>query len=173
MALLRGIGRAAPLLAAGAAAAWYLRRQGVLSGQARPELPWPPEDEPEPPPAPAPPDEPLAAHVEAVEAVSDASDVTSVVEDLLAIAPEEEREIVDAEVVEEELDERVRAALAEVQGLPPGSVEVESSEGVVWLRGEIERPEAIEEAERLVAALEGVTGVRNYLHLPGTPPPSL
>lgn len=163
MALLRGIGRAVPLVAAGLAAGWYLRRQGLLGAPARPELPWPP--------APEPVQEPLEAHVEAVEAVSDAADVTSVVEDLLAVAPGEETEIADAEVVEEseDLPERVRAALAEVPG--SGSVQVESDRGIVWLRGELERPEAIAEAERRAASVTGVAEVRNRLHLPGTPPP--
>jgi BON domain len=168
MALLRGIGRAVPLIAAGVAAGWYLRRQGMLGPPARPELPWPPESEPEPEA------EPLEAHVEAVEAVSDAADVTSVVEDLLAVAPSEEAEIADAEVVDEpdDVDERVRTALAEVPGLVSGSVQVESDGGTVWLRGELERAEAITEAERRAAAVSGVTEVRNLLHLPGTPPPT-
>jgi hypothetical protein len=186
--LLRGIGRAVPLVAAGLAAGWYLRRQGVLGGPARPELPWPPDPEPAPPEpavvaetrvaevveAPTEETEPLAAHVEAVEAVSDAADVTSVVEDLLAVAPGEEAEITDAEVVDDgdDLDERVRQALAEIPGLLSGSVQVGSDRGVVWLRGEVERPEAIEEAERRAASVRGVAEVRNLLHLPGTPPPA-
>ena len=41
-----GIGRAVPLVAAGLAAGWYLRRQGLLGAPARPELPWPPAPEP-------------------------------------------------------------------------------------------------------------------------------
>ena len=99
MGLLRGIGRAAPVVAAGLAGAWYLRRQGLLGGAPPPELPRSnaPEPREEEPAA-----EPIDAHVEAVEAVSDASDVTAVVEDLLAAAPGEDEEIVDAEVVEDE-----------------------------------------------------------------------
>src|SRR4051794_1129115 len=201
MALLRGLGRAAPLLAAGLAAGWYLRRQGLLGAPPQPEPAWPPDPAPEPPPPPpappvaeetrmrevmeppAPPvveatrvaevmeppepepepEEPIDAHVEAVEAVSDAADVTSVVEDLLA------GEIVDAEVVEEgDLEARVHAALAEISG----SVRVESYRGIVWLRGELEPAEAIDEAERRAGSVSGVTEVRNLLHLPGTPPPS-
>jgi len=111
--------------------------------------------------------------VDAVEAVSDASDVTSVVEDLLAVAPGEETEIVDAEVVTErepDVADSVRAALAEILG--SGSLEVEAAGGVVWLRGELERPDAITKAERTAASVDGVTEVRNLLHLPGTPPPS-
>jgi|SRR5215211_105403 len=101
MGLVRGIGRAAPVLAAALAAGWYLRRQGLLGGPRRPELEAAPAPFP-PPPAP----EPIDAHVDAVEAVSDAADVSSVVEDLLAAEPE----AVDADVVEDEspeqLDER-------------------------------------------------------------------
>src|SRR5947208_1535135 len=119
MGLLRGIGRAAPLVAAGLVAGWYLRRQGLLGGPPRAQLPWPPE--PAPPPEPAEVEE----HAEAVEAVSDAADVAAVVEDLLAAAPGEEERIVDAEVVEEEEEEgglagAVRVALAEIPGLLSG-----------------------------------------------------
>jgi osmotically-inducible protein OsmY len=114
----------------------------------------------------------MEAHVQAVEAVSDAADVTSVVEDLLAVAPGEQQEIVDAEVVTEaDLVETVRAALAESPGLLSGSMRVEADAGVVWLRGELERPDAIIEAERRAASVPGVAEVRNLLHLPGTPPP--
>ena len=67
MALPQPIGRAAPFVAAGAAAAWYLR------GRRRVEQPA----------------EPLERHMSAVERVSDAADVTAVVEDLLALAPGE------------------------------------------------------------------------------------
>jgi hypothetical protein len=67
MALPQPIGRAAPFLAAGAAAAWYLRgRRGPQQAS-----------------------EGLERHVSAVERVSDAADVTSVIEDLLALAPGE------------------------------------------------------------------------------------
>jgi hypothetical protein len=41
----------------------------------------------------------------------------------------------------------------------------------VYLRGEIERPGTITEIERLASRVPGVTQVRNFLHLPGTPPP--
>jgi BON domain len=202
MGLLRAIGRAAPVIVAGAAAGWYLRRQGLLGGAPRPALPWPPDPPEPPPPAPEPPaetvqrqvvepppedppavpdDESIEHHAEAVEAVSDAADVTAVVEDLLAAAPGEAETIVDAEVVEEEdpaeqaereLTERVRIALAEQPGLLAGSVSVVASGGTVWLRGQLDRPEAITDAGRRAAAVEGVADVRNLLHLPGTPPPS-
>ena len=86
MGLWSAIGRAAPFLAAGAAAGWYLRRQGYLGGAGPGALP-------AAAPAEAPP---LEQHLDAVEAVSDAADVTSVIEDLLAAAPSELDEHEDA-----------------------------------------------------------------------------
>jgi BON domain-containing protein len=170
--------RAAPLLAAGAAVGWYLRRRGLLAAP-QPALPQtappaePPPERAEPEPQP---EAEIAPHAEAVAAVSDAQDVGAVVEDLLTSVPEEEEDVMEAEVVpapqaSEELAAAVRAALSEQEGLPEGSVEVEVSGGTVWLRGELERPEAITEAERRAAAVAGVHDVRNLLHLPGTPPP--
>jgi hypothetical protein len=190
MGLLRGISRAAPLVAAGLAAGWYLRRQGLLGAPAHTQLPGPPEPTPPPPEDAQPPaaetrvrevvepeheEPPIEAHVEAVEAVSDAADVTAVVEDLLVVPPGDEQQIVDAEVVDEggiDLAESVRVALAEIPGLLPDAMAIETAGGVVWLRGELERPEAIAEAERRAASVSGVTEVHNLLHLPGTPPPT-
>jgi BON domain len=186
MGLLKGIRRLAPLAAAGLAAGWFLKQQRRLGVGGGPEPSLPPEPPPPPPPSPEPAvspdepdehdDEPLEAHAEAVEAVSDAADVTTVVEDLLAVAPGEEREIVDAEIVEGEdqpgLAEAVQAALADVPGLLSGSVQVEAAGGIVWLRGQLARPEMITEAERRAAMAPGVAEVRNLLHLPGTPPPT-
>ena len=67
------------MLAAALAAGWYLRRKGLPGGPPRPELAGPPE--------------PIDAHVDAVAAVSDAADVSSVIEDLRAAEPE----VVDVE----------------------------------------------------------------------------
>jgi hypothetical protein len=75
------MGRATPLLAAGAAAGWYLRRRGLLGGPPRAL-----------PPEAADPgaEAELQPHADAVAAVSDAEDVGAVVEDLLSAAPGEE-----------------------------------------------------------------------------------
>jgi len=180
MGLLRGIRRVAPVAAAGLAAGWFLKRQGLLGAADGPEPSLPPRPSPSPPAPEVAPDEqgaeedePLEAHVEAVEAVSDAADVTTVVEDLLAAAPGEGQEMGDVEGEEPpDLAENVQAALADVPGLLPGSVRVEAAEGVVWLRGQLARPEMIAEAGRRAAAAPGVTEVRNLLHVPGTPPPA-
>lgn len=181
MGLLSAIGRAAPLVAAGMAAGWYLRRQGLLGGRPQSALPSPPQPEPviestaEEAPAPEPDPgeyEPeLEHHLDAVAAVSDAADVTAVVEDLLAAAP---GEITDAEVVEDEahpddpeIAAAVRLALAGEPGLLSGSVEIDVVGGTAWLRGELTRPADIERAGRRAGSVRGVSGVRNELQLPG------
>jgi hypothetical protein len=63
------IGRVVPLVAAGAAAAWYVRSERRAEEASAREA--------------------LEHHLRAVERLSDASDVTSVIEDLLALPPRE------------------------------------------------------------------------------------
>src|SRR5690242_9970969 len=48
-----------------------------------------------------------------------------------------------------------------------GSVSVNTANGVVQLRGEVERPELIEELVARARAVQGVRNVENLLHLPG------
>jgi osmotically-inducible protein OsmY len=54
---------------------------------------------------------------------------------------------------------------------PKGDVDVNVENGVVYLRGEVEQPEVIEELEERVRAVHGVDEVENLLHLPGTEAP--
>jgi len=51
-------------------------------------------------------------------------------------------------------------------------VVIDAADGVVALRGQLERPEQIDDLAAAVAAVPGVTRVENYLHLPGTPAPN-
>lgn len=51
-------------------------------------------------------------------------------------------------------------------------INVNVEEGVVVLRGEVDRPEDIERIERRVRDVEDVTQVRNFLHLKNTPAPN-
>jgi hyperosmotically inducible protein len=171
MGLLSAIGRAAPLVVGGVAAGWYLRRRGYLGGTARTALPpagatgsaidSTAEEFMEPRP-------PAEAHLEAVQAVSDAADVTSVVEDLLAAAPGE-AEVTDAKLVGEPLPDdpevagAVRLALAGEPGLLTGAVDVEVVGGIVWLHGAVAQPEDAERARRRAASVRGVREVRNEL----------
>jgi len=54
---------------------------------------------------------------------------------------------------------------------PKGTVNVNAEDGVVYLRGEVENPDLIEELEAKVRAVQGVKEVENLLHLPGQPAP--
>jgi hypothetical protein len=105
------ISRAIPLLVAGAAAAWLAGRRKQEAGprpeplQYQPPRPVEPEEPPASPPAapPDPADQPTteAPAIEEPEPPAAPADVTSVVDDLVAPAPEN-GEIVDAEVVDED-----------------------------------------------------------------------
>lgn len=104
MGLARGISRATPLVAGGLAAGWYLRRQAKVQQVAgssplmeEPAPPGPKSERPAPGAQRREAEEPLDAHLDAVEAVSDAADITSVIEDLLAAAPGEQPELLDGE----------------------------------------------------------------------------
>ncbi len=55
---------------------------------------------------------------------------------------------------------------------PKGQVSVNAVDGVVYLRGEVERPEIIEELVERTRKVQGVKDVENLLHLPGTPAPT-
>src|SRR5436190_2474534 len=55
---------------------------------------------------------------------------------------------------------------------PKGSVDVNVVDGVVWLRGEVKRPEQIRAVERKARSIPEVRGVENLLHLPKTAAPT-
>jgi osmotically-inducible protein OsmY len=55
---------------------------------------------------------------------------------------------------------------------PKGAVDVNVENGVVFLRGQVEQQDVIEELEERVRAVEGVDEVENLLHLPGTEAPT-
>lgn len=55
---------------------------------------------------------------------------------------------------------------------PKSSVNVNVVDGVVWLRGEVKRPEQIRSLERKAQSVPEVRGVENLLHLPKTPAPT-
>ena len=54
---------------------------------------------------------------------------------------------------------------------PKGSVNVNVQNGVVQLRGEVERPEVIDDLVTKTRKVHGVLDVENLLHTPGTPAP--
>lgn len=54
---------------------------------------------------------------------------------------------------------------------PKGSVDVNVQDGIVQLRGEVERPDLIDDLVARTRSVEGVKDVENLLHTPGTPAP--
>ncbi|MGH2500545.1 MAG: BON domain-containing protein, partial [Candidatus Limnocylindria bacterium] len=69
------------------------------------------------------------------------------------------------------LARKVESELFRDASVPKGSLSVNAENGTVVLRGEVGRPEDIEEIERRVRSIGGVAAVHNLLHLPGTPAP--
>jgi osmotically-inducible protein OsmY len=55
---------------------------------------------------------------------------------------------------------------------PKGDVSVNVEDGMVYLRGQVDSPEAITQLERAAREVEGVRGVENLLHGPGEPAPT-
>ena len=84
-----------------------------------------------------------------------------------AIAPEYELPPNDAT-----LAQRVESQILRGQDVPKGAININAEEGVVVLRGELERPEQIRELEEAAGSVKGVQGVRNLLHLRNTPAPN-
>lgn len=50
-----------------------------------------------------------------------------------------------------------------------GRVSIDATDGVVYLRGQLDRPDEIRRAADLVRRVDGVVAVENLLHLPGAP----
>jgi len=69
-----------------------------------------------------------------------------------------------AHKVESELFRRAR--------VPKGGIDVNAEEGVVFLRGVVEREGDIAGIEAAARRITGVRGVENLLHMPGTPAPA-
>ena len=68
------------------------------------------------------------------------------------------------------LAHKVETEIFRPAGAPKGSVDVNAVDGVVWLRGQVDRLEQLRELEERARHVVGVKEVRNLLHLPGTPP---
>jgi osmotically-inducible protein OsmY len=55
--------------------------------------------------------------------------------------------------------------------VPKGQIDVNAEDGVVILRGEVERPELIKDLEEKTRSVQGVKDVENLLHTPGADAP--
>jgi osmotically-inducible protein OsmY len=70
------------------------------------------------------------------------------------------------------LARKVETELFRPADAPKGQVNVNVENGVVFLRGEVERPEIIKDLEGRARKVQGVREVENLLHLPGSPAPT-
>ena len=70
------------------------------------------------------------------------------------------------------LTRMVESELFRDPDVPKGQININAQEGVVVLRGEVERPEQIKNLETKVRKVHGVRDVQNLLHTAGTPPPN-
>lgn len=80
---------------------------------------------------------------------------------------EERKEFDDATLAQKVQSELFRPADA-----PKGTVDVNVANGVVQLRGEVERPELIDDLVHKVRKIQGVREVESFLHLPRAPAPT-
>jgi osmotically-inducible protein OsmY len=55
--------------------------------------------------------------------------------------------------------------------VPKGQIDVNAEDGIVILRGEVERPELIKDLEDKTRSVQGVKDVENLLHTPGADAP--
>lgn len=69
------------------------------------------------------------------------------------------------------LPHKVESVLFRDQRLPKSRISVNAEAGTVFLRGQLENAETIDQVTETVARIPGVAGVVNLLHLPGTPAP--
>src|SRR3954452_4891197 len=70
------------------------------------------------------------------------------------------------------LTHKVESELARLTDVPKGQIVINAEDGVVFLRGVVEREDDIERLEGATRRIAGVRAVDNLLHLPGTPAPA-
>jgi osmotically-inducible protein OsmY len=68
------------------------------------------------------------------------------------------------------LAHKVESILFRDRDVPKGNINVNAENGVVFLRGEVERPELVEVLGERVHKVRGVRGVENLLHVPAPAP---
>jgi hypothetical protein len=69
------------------------------------------------------------------------------------------------------LAHKVESVLFRDRHVPKGRISVNAERGAVFLRGELESQDLIQELEQAVRAIAGIRSVENLLHVPGTPAP--
>ncbi|HEV8230422.1 MAG TPA: BON domain-containing protein [Candidatus Limnocylindria bacterium] len=67
------------------------------------------------------------------------------------------------------LKHKVMSELFRDPDIPKGDINIDAVDGVVHLRGQVDRPDQINDIEERVRRINGVREVENLLHQPGTP----
>jgi osmotically-inducible protein OsmY len=70
------------------------------------------------------------------------------------------------------LTQKVESEIFRDVDVPKGQINVNAENGKIYLRGEVGKPELIEDLEQRARKVQGVQDVENLLHLPGTEAPS-
>jgi osmotically-inducible protein OsmY len=70
------------------------------------------------------------------------------------------------------LADRVRSEIFRAADAPKGSVSVDVQAGVAYLRGEVTDQAWIDRLGSETRKVQGINGVKNLLHTPGTPTPT-
>jgi BON domain len=70
------------------------------------------------------------------------------------------------------IKDKVESELFRRAGVPKGHISVNVEDGVVFLRGVMDRPDQIDRMEEITRRMRGVRGVENLVHTPGTPAPA-
>ena len=84
-----------------------------------------------------------------------------------AVTPSRHEEMDDAT-----LADRVRSEIFRAADAPKGGVSVDVQAGVAYLRGEVADRSWIDRFGTDTRKVQGITGVKNLLHTPGTPTPA-
>jgi hypothetical protein len=81
------------------------------------------------------------------------------------------RERPKLDLSDETLAAKIMSEVFRDKKLPKGDVNLNVEDGVAVLRGQVERPELIDDLVKRVRKVHGVRDVESLLHLPGTPAP--
>jgi osmotically-inducible protein OsmY len=76
------------------------------------------------------------------------------------------------EVDDVTLARKVETEIFRDADVPKGQINVNAEGGVVYLRGEIDNPDLIQDLEKAARKVQGVREVENLLHAPGTQAPT-
>jgi osmotically-inducible protein OsmY len=68
--------------------------------------------------------------------------------------------------------DKVESIVFRKDDVPKGQININAENGVVFLRGQVERPELVETLEKRVRGVNGVKDVENLLHVPAAEPPT-